>query len=73
MPLHIILSTPTGSGKTFSAVMMYLHLIKSVDESSESVGRGGAGETPKVPLKPHKGYPEVVVVFSVTTKQVRKT
>eukprot|EP00200_Dunaliella_tertiolecta_P005867 CAMPEP_0202344926 /NCGR_PEP_ID=MMETSP1126-20121109/4390_1 /ASSEMBLY_ACC=CAM_ASM_000457 /TAXON_ID=3047 /ORGANISM="Dunaliella tertiolecta, Strain CCMP1320" /LENGTH=1494 /DNA_ID=CAMNT_0048936169 /DNA_START=95 /DNA_END=4579 /DNA_ORIENTATION=- len=27
-PLHVILSTPTGSGKTFTAVMLHLHLLK---------------------------------------------
>jgi len=27
-PLHVILSTPTGSGKTFTAVLTYLRLIK---------------------------------------------
>tara|TARA_B100001173_G_scaffold80170_1_gene68471 strand:- start:641 stop:3682 length:3042 start_codon:yes stop_codon:yes gene_type:complete len=28
LPLHVILSTPTGSGKTFTAVLTYLRLIK---------------------------------------------
>jgi replicative superfamily II helicase len=28
LPLHVILATPTGSGKTFTAVMMHLYLLK---------------------------------------------
>ena len=28
LPLHIILSTPTGSRKTFTAIMTHLHLLK---------------------------------------------
>eukprot|EP00740_Mantoniella_antarctica_P007980 CAMPEP_0181363940 /NCGR_PEP_ID=MMETSP1106-20121128/9065_1 /TAXON_ID=81844 /ORGANISM="Mantoniella antarctica, Strain SL-175" /LENGTH=1005 /DNA_ID=CAMNT_0023478509 /DNA_START=163 /DNA_END=3180 /DNA_ORIENTATION=+ len=28
MPLHVILSTPTGSGKTFTALMVHLRLFK---------------------------------------------
>jgi len=29
MPLHVILSTPTGSGKTFTALMVHLRLLKT--------------------------------------------
>ncbi|MDA9081399.1 DEAD/DEAH box helicase family protein, partial [Candidatus Dependentiae bacterium] len=28
LPLHVILSTPTGSGKTFTALMVHLRLLK---------------------------------------------
>ncbi len=54
LPLHVILSTPTGSGKTFTAVMMMLHLLRPKQADKEA-------------------FPDVVLLYSVPTKQVRET
>ncbi|GAX80426.1 hypothetical protein CEUSTIGMA_g7865.t1 [Chlamydomonas eustigma] len=61
-PLHIILSTPTGSGKTFTAVMMHLHLLR-VPPATAPVDAGYGGST-------GKGHPEIILVYAVPTKQV---
>lgn len=55
LPLQIIFSTPTGSGKTFSAVMMNMHLL-----------RPRAGITAQY----GEGHRDAVVLYSVPTKQV---
>jgi hypothetical protein len=61
LPLHIILSTPTGSGKTYTAVMMHLHLLR-VPPATASVEAGHGGST-------GRGHPDVIIVYAVPTKQ----
>ena len=56
-PLHVIYSTPTGSGKTFSAVMLYRQLL-------EHEGRGPSRANPN-------GQPgRKLMVYSCPTKNV---
>jgi hypothetical protein len=40
LPLHVILSTPTGSGKTFTALMVHLRLLKVKHPNIILVGSG---------------------------------
>ncbi|GFR46755.1 hypothetical protein Agub_g8380, partial [Astrephomene gubernaculifera] len=41
-PLRVILSTPTGSGKTFTAVMLQLQVLKGYRAAAAAEGGGGS-------------------------------
>ncbi|EFJ42340.1 hypothetical protein VOLCADRAFT_97614 [Volvox carteri f. nagariensis] len=78
-PLHVILSTPTGSGKTFTAVMLHLHVLRDMERPvAGATGRGGAGKggaagaVDAVAAEGRTGHPQTILVYSVPTKQVLK-
>ncbi|GLC46094.1 hypothetical protein PLESTB_001033400 [Pleodorina starrii] len=76
-PLHVILSTPTGSGKTFTAVMMHLHVLRDREREatrgSVGAGRGAAGgASGGCAGEDRSGHPQTILVYSVPTKQVLK-
>ncbi|KXZ54129.1 hypothetical protein GPECTOR_5g23 [Gonium pectorale] len=66
-PLHVILSTPTGSGKTFTAVMMQLHVLKGRRPAAGG-GSGPDGQS-ALAVEQRPGHPDAILVYSVPTKQ----
>ncbi|GLI62681.1 hypothetical protein VaNZ11_005357, partial [Volvox africanus] len=82
-PLHVILSTPTGSGKTFTAVMMHKHILldrervysTAAGRAAGPGSRGGAGSgggADGCAAEERTGHPQTILVYSVPTKQVLK-
>ncbi|KAG2448292.1 hypothetical protein HYH02_006876 [Chlamydomonas schloesseri] len=72
--LSVILSTPTGSGKTFTAVMLQLHVLRA-QQARAAQGGGGAGAVAPdagVVEEARTGHPRTILIYSVPTKQVLK-
>lgn len=73
--LSVVLSTPTGSGKTFTAVMLQLHVLRQRQARAQGGGGGGAGASSApdagVAEEARIGHPGTILIYSVPTKQVR--